>query len=210
MKDVLPAPDVINSFAGFLKYGPTGIAGLMLLLTIVALISRAMDRPRERLLTKFMYVGAFCFALSLAAQFFSVAGAFPLHVSVYPLDLGETRKLPKPIITANNKRLDDSREYLVKSEVMATVDVSDAINYVSNIRNQLEGQSNALRSVVSQIDPLVTSLQRVTPLVTQSCSGGAHGEDPAHASEIRSITSSAATQLSAFRASLSSAVANPP
>ena len=54
--------------------------------------------------------------------------------------MGAKRTLPKPIISANNTTLDENREYLVRSEVTAIVDVSDAIDYVRAVHSQLEAQ----------------------------------------------------------------------
>jgi hypothetical protein len=69
MDNAIAAP-TIDSFSGFLKYGPTGLAGLMLVLVILAFNLRDLTASRERILTRFMYVGVFCFALSLAAILF--------------------------------------------------------------------------------------------------------------------------------------------
>jgi hypothetical protein len=95
-----------------------------------------LPSKRNRVLTRFMYVGAFCFDLALAANFFSVAGAYPMYFRVLPLDEGNpaARKLPMPIIKINGTLVDDNMAPLVKSEVTAIVDVSDAINFVGQVR----------------------------------------------------------------------------
>ena len=210
MNNPIPAPETIDSFAAFLKYGPTGLAGLMLLLTVVVLLSRSMDPARERLLNRFMYIGAFCFALSLAANFFSVARAYPLYFKILPLDMGAKRTLPKPIISANNKTLDENREYLVKSEVTAIVDVSDAIDYVRSVHSQLEAQRAALQTVVTQSEPLLVELQKIPQIIDRNCSGGSSGVPAASNPAVLAIQQKAVAGLSSVRATSVSAIAVAP
>ena len=78
MDNALAQPVVIDSFARFLMYGPIGLAGLMLVLVILALTVRTMDPARERLLRQMMYIGAGCFAIAVAANVFAVSGE-PTH-----------------------------------------------------------------------------------------------------------------------------------
>jgi len=68
-------PSIIDSLSAFLKYGPIGLAGLMLTLVIIAL-RLTIDPSRERLLRQFMYLGAACFALALGGNTFSLAEAY--------------------------------------------------------------------------------------------------------------------------------------
>jgi hypothetical protein len=148
MNNVISEP-AIDSLSGFLKYGPTGLAGLMLVLVIIAFNLRDLTPPRERILTRFMYVGFFCFALALAANFFSISGAYQLYFHVFPLEEGEKHALPMPIVKVNNVRLDEKMTYLVKSQATAIVDVSDAINFVQEFRSQNERQRQAIGDFVS-------------------------------------------------------------
>jgi hypothetical protein len=201
---------MIDSLSAFLKYGPTGLAGLMLVLVIIALSFRAMTDSRERLLTRFMYIGAFCFTLSLASSFFSVAGAYSLYFRVIPLDEGNKHALPMPIIKINSIRLaDDKMTYVVKSDVTAIVDVSDAINFVQEFRSQSERQRAALKEVVSASDTIVPDLQRVTQIIDRNCSGGSNGVPAASNPAVLAITSRAAAVVSGFKASAASAIAAP-
>src|SRR5262245_26065273 len=122
---------MIDGLAKFLIYGPIGFAGLMLVLVILALTVRAMDPARERLLRQMMYIGAGCFAIAVAANFFAVSGAYTLYLRVFPLDVTASI-LPKPTIKANGKLLDDNMSYLVKQDVTTIVDVSEAIEFVKD------------------------------------------------------------------------------
>jgi hypothetical protein len=132
MDNSIVQPAVIDSFARFLMYGPIGLAGLMLVLVILALTVRTMDPARERLLRQMMYIGAGCFAIAVAANFFAVSGAYTLLLRVIPLDEGSEQTLPKPIVEANGIRLGNNKSYLVKQDVTTIVDVSDAIKFVAN------------------------------------------------------------------------------
>jgi hypothetical protein len=210
MDKAIVASSTIDSFSGFLKYGPTGLAGLMLVLVIVALTLGTLTPPRERVLTRFMYVGIFCFALSLAANFFSVAGAYRLYFRVLPLDMGEKHTLPMPIVKVNSTRLDDKMEYLVKSEATAIVDVSDAINFVQAVRSQSDQQRQAIGEIVSASGALVADLQKVPQILDKNCSGGSNGIPAASNPQVIAITSRAAATLAGLRSTASAAVAAPP
>lgn len=175
MDKTIPSPSTIDSLSAFLKYGPTGLAGLMLLLVIIAYFSPNLSPARERILMRFMLIGAFCFTLSLAANFFAVAGAYPLYLRVVPIDLGSKRALPAPIIKANGNLLDDRMEYLVKSPVTAIVDVSDAIDFVKEFRAQNDQQRQVLNSLVSSTDGIVGDMQKIIAINGQICSGGSNG-----------------------------------
>jgi hypothetical protein len=131
MDKAIAQPAMIDGLAKFLIYGPIGFAGLMLVLVILALTVRAMDPARERLLRQMMYIGAGCFVVAVAANFFAVNGAYTLYLRVFPLDVS-ANVLPKPIIKANGKLLDENMSYLVKQDVTTIVDVSDAIEFVKD------------------------------------------------------------------------------
>lgn len=55
----------IAAYSGFLKWGPPGLAGLMLVLAAGALV---LSRRRDGLLVVFMVIGALCFLAALVAQ----------------------------------------------------------------------------------------------------------------------------------------------
>ena len=199
MNDAIAQPGVIDSFAGFLKYGPIGFAGLMLVLVIVALTARTMDPARERLLRQMMYVGAGCFAIAMAANFFSVSGAYTLYLRVFPLDVGSKQTLPKPIIKANGKLLDENMTYLVKQDVTTVVDVSDAIDFVKDVRAQNDEQKKLLAVFVKASDSMVSELQKVPSLLNSSCPGGPHGVTPFNASNIVAITDRALATIAGLK-----------
>lgn len=197
----------LNSFSSFLAYGPIGLAGLMLVLTIIALSLRTMTESRERLLRQFMYVGAGCFFVAIAANFFGVAGKYPLHFQVYPLDLGEKRILPAPIIKANNTVIDGNRTYMVRSEVTASVDVSDAMNYAADVRTRAAQMQQALNTIASGLDPVVANLSRIPQIIDKNCSGGSNGVPAASNPAVIDVSTTAASTSSALRSLAASAAA---
>jgi hypothetical protein len=198
----------IDSFSTFLKYGPTGLAALMLVLVAIAL-SLQITPQRERLLKQFMYIGAFCFALALGASFFSVAGAYQLYFRVIPLDAGSRRILPLPIIKINSTTVDEQKGYLVKSEVTAVVDVTDAIDFVQQVRSQADNQRKALDLFVADSNSLVTDLQKVPQIIDRNCSGGPHGIPAASNPAVLAITANTAATIADFRSMASAAIAAP-
>ena len=62
---------ILSGSAGFLNYGPLGLAALMLVLVIITLLLRKVDQSQERLLKLCLYIGAFCFVAALLAQHFA-------------------------------------------------------------------------------------------------------------------------------------------
>jgi hypothetical protein len=161
----------------FLKYGPTGLAGLMLVLVIISL-KADVTPSRERILRQFMYIGAGCFALALAASFFSITREYPLHFRVEPLEEGDpaTRELPPPIVIINNVPV-KTMTYTVKSEVTAVVDVADAIKFVTNVKTQLASQTKR-ESARSAVTGVITQIQGLMMSMGQGCSGAAYGVPP--------------------------------
>ena len=187
----------------------------MLVLVIVALYYGEMSASRERVLTKFMYVGAVCFALALGASFIPLpgpGGAHPLHLSVLPLDLGARHSLPMPIININNTPVSANppRTYLMRSEATAVIDVSDAISFVQEFRSQSDRQRRAMNAIVSTSDALVAQLQRATQLISNSCNGGSSGVSPRNAPAIISINTAVANSIASTKAALTSALAETP
>ncbi len=67
-----------------------------------------------------------------------------------------------------------------------------------------------VQAVLPNADELSASLSSVTPLVTQSCSGGPHGTDPEHAGAIRSITADASRRIAVAQSAIANIVASIP
>ncbi len=186
--------DDIVSLSAFLKYGPTGLAGLMLVLVIIALREPKMPPARERILTRFMYVGAFCFTAALAANFFSVRGSYDLYFRVEPIQSG---RLPLPIITINNTPIELKQAYLVKSQATAIIDVTDAINFTRK----------SFEQIVKQSDAIVGELSKVAPTIHNNCPGGSSGRSASNNPTVIEIVERARSSASSIKAAASSAIA---
>ena len=209
MNNALAQPGVIDSFAGYLKYGPIGLAGMMLVLVIIALTVRTMDPARERLLRQMMYVGAGCFAIAMAASVFSLNGAYTLYLRVFPLDVGSKQTLPKPIVKANGKLLDENMTYLVKQDVTTIVDVSDAIDFLREVRAQNDAQKQLLSSIAKASDTMVSELQKVPVILDKNCPGGAHGEPAASNPAVMAITNKTLATIAGFKPSAAELASKP-
>jgi hypothetical protein len=201
MNETIVQPGVIDSFAGFLRYGPIGFAGLMLVLVIVALMVRTMDPARERILRQMMYVGAGCFAIAVAANFFAMSGAYTLYLRVFPLDVGSKQILPKPIVKANGKLLDENMTYVVKQDVTTIVDVSDAIDFVRDVRDQNSQQKQLLASIAKASETMVSELQRVPAILDKNCPGGGSGQPAASNPAVIAITNKTLATIAGFKPS---------
>ncbi|MER8394905.1 hypothetical protein NKH10_23780 [Mesorhizobium sp. M1340] len=207
------AADLFTGASTLIKYGPIGLAALMLVLVVIGLTIRTPDQRQESLLRQLLYVGLACFIIASAAPFIPTPNptvSHVLHMRVEPQALGKTRTLPEPIITINGKRLEEPLDFSIKSEVTVIVDVSDAVSFTQEFRSQNARQATALSSIASQVDGLVSQLQRASRLIDNSCSGGAHGVQPLHAAEVIAINSSVANVLSSTKAAVDSALAVAP
>jgi hypothetical protein len=61
---------ILTSAQGFLTYGPIGLAGLLIALSLIVLLLRTVDASRERIFKLVLYIGTFCFIAALIAQHF--------------------------------------------------------------------------------------------------------------------------------------------
>lgn len=197
----------ITDLSSFLKYGPIGLAALMLVLVIIALGQPDLGSVRERLLKHFMYIGTFCFAIALAATFFARPGSYALHFRVIPLDAGSKRIFPLPIITVNNNTISATKPFMVNSEVTAIVDVTDALSYVQQVRSQNTEQRQVLNAIVGNSDSLLADLQRVPQMIDKNCPGGVNHYSTASNRAVLAITSRVAAAISGNKATAKKAIA---
>ncbi|WP_034858830.1 hypothetical protein [Sinorhizobium sojae] len=209
-----PTVDIGSYFAGaanLLKFGPLGLAGLMLVLVIIALAIREMSAGRERLLTRFMYVGAFCFVVAAGLSALTSNSVHMVHFRVEPLSQGAVATLPPPQITINSDTLAPPLKYAVKSEITAIIDVSDAIESVKGIRRQISEQNGRIKQIdlrmedaLSQLDIALTNFSESSDLALgNNCSGDAHGIPSQKAPEIARLNAVVASKLGAVQTNLS-------
>lgn len=199
------AADSVEKFSSFLHYGPTGLAGLMLVLVIIALSIPNLTAARERLLRQFMNIGAGCFVAALAAQFFATSGAYKLYFKVLPIDMAK-RTLPMPQITVNGAAVDEKLSYLIRSEGTAIIDVSEAIDYVQQVRAVQQRQKQTLESIANDAAKSVEMLRSIPSVIDANCPGGSHGISAGSNTRVMEITSGAASALSGISANAKSAL----
>jgi hypothetical protein len=201
-----------SAWTKFLDYGALGLAGMMLVLAVFALYG-GLSPAKERLLRQFLYVGAFCFVVAMLPQFLPKPphSEHLIHFRVEPLAHGANPTLPPPIITINSQRLVEM-SYLVKSEVTAIVDVTDAVETAKNLRETALGlqqvatnQDRVLAELSADIDAALVNLQQSAgEVVSGICPGGSSGRPPAAgpriAGKINSVTSTLSGAQSAIQA----------
>jgi hypothetical protein len=61
----------LTDLAAFLKFGPLGLAGLLLVLMATALTFK-LSEARERLILRILYVGAFCYVVASVSAYASL------------------------------------------------------------------------------------------------------------------------------------------
>lgn len=122
--------NLVNSFEGFLKWGSTGLAGLMLVLVIFAIIGRDVSEAKKSLLRTFMVIGAFCFVASLAAEVYlqSIAntGRHKVVLAVLPNDL-DGSDFPPPQIKVDGAPIDRTADLYIDKAAALTVDMTSAL-----------------------------------------------------------------------------------
>lgn len=192
-------PQAISAFSDFLKYGPIGLAGIMFLLTTYAITIRQPTGAQERLLRQFMYVAAGCFTLALAANFFQVSGKYPLHFQVIPLQSGARPVLPPPIIRANNQQVGTDNTYLVRSEVTAVVDVQDAMDYASQMRDRAAQMRQALLTIATGLQQPINDIQTIPQIITNNCPGGNGGVPASTNPKVIAASTAAVSSMSGLK-----------
>ena len=196
--------ETISTLSGLLKYGPIGLAALMLILVIIALAMKELDERKSHILERFMYVGFACFALSVSANYFARGSEYPIHFSVIPHDAGSKSTLPRPIIKINNTKLDDPT-YVVSSEITAVVDVTDSVAFTSRIEAENRTQAETLLKIAKESESHIKNLQSIPNIIARNCSGGPHGIPASNNPKVIEITSGAVTALVGFKADALSA-----
>jgi len=197
-----------SDFSDFLKYGPIGLAGLMLVLVIIALTIGRLDERKAQLLRRFMYVGAFCFVVASVMAFLPSVTPVPdtphtLYLRVEPLDMNTAHKFPPPTVTINAEVQKNPLQYAIHSDVTAIVDVGQAISFVEEYASVNARQQSAITNVSSIITQMQGQLAKQNGLaVADSCSGGPHGIPTNHSAEITALN----TSLSALASNVAGVV----
>ena len=147
-------PGAIGALEKFLSYGPIGLAGLMLVLVVIALSFRELTPAKAGLLKFFMVVGAVCFLAALIVPSLTSESEHRVTVVVAPNDLGERRNFPPPIVRLNGERIDRSEPMLVASRSTIIIDVTDALGVYEKVEKDVQTKAQELASVESEKDAL--------------------------------------------------------
>lgn len=155
--------NTINALSGFLEWGAVGLAGLMMVLAILALISGTLTPERAGLLRTFLYVGAVCFMAALGAQVFTQMNNqklltenqnllaenqqllarkldHNLSVGLWPNDLASV-DFPEPKIQSNGKLVDRTKGIVIDRPTSLSIDISEALDkFEQNLREVEQAQ----------------------------------------------------------------------
>jgi transcriptional regulator of acetoin/glycerol metabolism len=211
--------------AKLLSAGPLGLGAIIVLVTGTILLSgKAIEKGRQKV--SLSLLGAGCIlvlagfgvlvlqtnaaaAAADAAARLAVAKAqtqHQLYFRIEPLDSEKTFDAPDIII--NNDRL-TTKSYTVQSDITVIIDVSKALHQAGEVIAHASSSSDkALPSkkvreqLAADIDTSIAQIQRVKQLMSQSCPGGAHGQDPFHYGDLVNLTDSIASSLQKYKSVL--------
>ncbi|MGB3176520.1 MAG: hypothetical protein WBH14_00170 [Albidovulum sp.] len=160
--------DTIKALSSFLQWGAVGLAGLMLVLVIIALITGTFTRSKERTLKFFMTTGAVCFLAALAAEFYAGQGEHQLNVSVLPNDL-DTSPFPPPKVRINGVEVNRSEPIVIMSRSTLTIDVTSALGIFSQKEQQVVAQAaeiDAAEKLISEQTETLVEARRVVAQIS--------------------------------------------
>lgn len=120
--------DSISAFENFLSYGPIGLAGLMLVLVVVALYGADLTQTKASLLKFFMIIGAFCFAALVVVQFLSVDGEHNMTVSVLPSDINEKSHSSSPVLLVDGQGYTPGEPHVIKADFVFVIDMTSTVS----------------------------------------------------------------------------------
>jgi hypothetical protein len=158
--------DQISAFAGFLEWGAIGLAGLMLLLVIFAILLKELTPDLKKLLQSFMIIGALCFFAALGGELYlksiSNTGKHKLVLSVLPNDLSGSG-FPPPAVKLDGTVIDRSEELFIESAAALSIDVSAALGLFRNV----EADASAAQAEVEQTRAALSATQAELTVANQ-------------------------------------------
>lgn len=143
----------ISALSAFLEYGPIGLAGLMLVLTIIAMSVGDLTESRASLLKFYLAIGATCFLSTLVFEYLKVDGEHKLVLFVAPHDVKQNQDdFPPPAFNVNGDDIDRKDPILISTDSQVRVDVSAAIGLLNVSEAQIQKQEKEL---VAQKEELI-------------------------------------------------------
>lgn len=200
--------------AKLLSAGPLGLGAIIVLVTGTILLSgKAVEEGRLKLSLSLLVAGCVLVLAGFgvlvlqtnaakadaAAKLAETQAAtqHQLYFRIEPLDSEVI--LPAPDIIINTEKL-KKRSYTVQADITVVIDVTRALREAAGVRqNTAIDKSEAGKKIREQlstdIDTSIAQIQRIVQLMSQSCPGGAHGENPFHFNDVVNLTSSIAGSL---------------
>jgi hypothetical protein len=159
--------ETITAFERFLAWGPIGLAGLMLVLVIFAMVTSELTKLKAILLSFFMVVGAACFGAALYFDSIDNGGEHNLVLSVLPNDIVESG-FPPPSIRINGQLIDREEEAMViKGTTILQVDVNRAIVALREADEKIEmvvAEASEVRQDLEIVSTTARTLEREVSL----------------------------------------------
>jgi hypothetical protein len=197
--------------AKLLSAGPLGLGAIIVLVTGTILLSgKAVEQGRLKLSLSLLLAGRVLVLAGFgvlvlqtnaanadAAAKIALAHAatqHQLYFRIEPLDSEAT--LPAPEIIINNGKL-AKPSYTVQSDITVIIDVTKALHKVVDAKAPSTSSNDKITSgkkireqISADIDTSIAQIQRIVQLMSQSCPGGAHGENPFHFNDVVNLTNS--------------------
>ncbi|MEM8537308.1 MAG: hypothetical protein AAGF56_05535 [Pseudomonadota bacterium] len=172
--------ETITALEQFMKYGPIGLAALMLILVVIAMLTRELTKLKAGLLAFFMVVGAGCFATALYFEYAQDNGGASIVLSVVPNDMNESG-FPPPTIKVNGQLVEREGAMTINGTTILQVDVNsaivalqqadqkaeEAVAAVSEVREDLETVSANAQQLELQVSVKETELAAATATIRQ-------------------------------------------
>jgi hypothetical protein len=202
--------------AKLLSAGPLGLGAIIVLVTgTILLTGKAVEQGRLKLSLSLLSAGCVLVLAGLgvlvlqtnaasadaAARLAQVQAAtqHQLYFRIEPLASQNT--LPAPDIIVNGEKL-EKPTYKVQSDITVIIDVTKALRgavdgkaHSDSLDDKTASGKRIREQLSSDIDTSIAQTQRIVQLMSQSCPGGAHGENPFHFNDVVNLTTSIAGSL---------------
>ena len=207
---------LVEGAAKLLSAGPLGLGAIIVLVTGTILLSgKEIEQGRLKLSLSLLLAGCVLVLAGFGVLVLQTNAAnaeaaarikqnqaltrHQLYFYVEPLDLDQT--LPPPEISINKQPLKEP-SYTVEADTTVVISVAKALQQVAGTRINSSSSSDQVKladglrgQLSSDVDTSIAQLQRIVLLMSQSCPGGAHGENPAHFGDVVNLTNSIISSL---------------
>lgn len=152
----------ITAYERFLEYGPIGLAGLTLVLSVSAILARDLNDNQFKILRLVLITGFASLVSLLVADFISVDDTHDMRVTIMPLDVqNQIGVFPEPLVKVDEVEIDRKIPHPVSDDFFVTVDVSLAISAVQSAISEANRSVDVLESVSDRLSELEADLEAV-------------------------------------------------